>query len=381
MLQSYHLSFFSKSLISRYLTKRPLIPEKVNCLGKDSSFIDFKRIKCKGGNGGDGMVSFLRAFNLPFGGPAGGNGGNGAHIIFQADTSTKDLSHLKSVIIAKNGEFGKGQCCHGKNAEHCYIKVPVGTVFKKPSSNTIVADLKAHGSIFLAARGGAGGHGNLFYLSNSLRTPLKAEFGGRGEELDYDVEMRIIATAGLIGFPNTGKSSLLRAISRARPKIASYPFTTLNAHIGIVNYDDYVQIAVADIPGLIEGSHLNTGLGIDFLKHISRCQCLFYVLDPTLSELSDQFKALRFELEYFEKELIEKSTTIVVNKCDLMGKKLNISAIEQIFHPHSVFLVSAKHGTALEPLLLHLRDEYDRNQEQKSKEENLCEPDDKYQFH
>ncbi|VDK43448.1 unnamed protein product, partial [Anisakis simplex] len=287
-------------------------------------FIDFKRVTCKAGNGGNGMVSFLRAFRVPFGGPDGGDGGNGGHVILKADHSTKDLSRLSSQLIAKNGDYGKPKSCHGKNAEHRIVKVPVGTIVKQINTDTIVAELNRNGSIFLAARGGAGGHGNQFYVSNSVRIPVKAEYGGMGEEKCYDIEMRMLATAGLVGFPNAGKSSLLRAISRASPKVASYPFTTLNAHVGVVLYEDFVQISVADIPGLIEGSHRNVGLGVNFLKHITRCECLFFIIDLSLLSL-----------------------------------RFNIDRIRSSFKPYPVFFISAKYGIGIESLLSHLRMLYD----------------------
>ncbi|MFH4973376.1 hypothetical protein AB6A40_000085 [Gnathostoma spinigerum] len=349
------------SAIPRSLSKRPLLPASVNNDPRETApFVDFKRVVCKGGNGGNGMVSFYRGYRVPFGGPDGGDGGNGGHIIFQAHGDVKDLSSLPRFLTARNGEYGRSKSCHGKSAPNLTVKVPLGTVIKSPNSEKILAELTKPESIYLAARGGAGGHGNQFYVSNEVRTPIKAEYGGIGEEVSYDVEMRLMATAALVGFPNAGKSSLLRAITRARPKVASYPFTTLCARVGIVEYDDFVQVSVADIPGLIEGSHKNRGLGISFLKHIQRCHCFFYVLDPTLSNLREQYQALQNEVEFFEESLIRRPHLAVINKCDLIHEEPNLEKISAQFAPIPVLMVSAKYRRGLEELLVYLREEYDR---------------------
>uniref|UniRef100_A0AC34Q7F5 Mitochondrial ribosome-associated GTPase 2 n=1 Tax=Panagrolaimus sp. JU765 TaxID=591449 RepID=A0AC34Q7F5_9BILA len=358
----------STSYSAAEFTKKPIFPKKKTSETEAQRFVDFKRIRCKGGNGGNGMVSFYRAAGTPFGGPDGGNGGNGSHIILQADSHVRDFSRISNIIKGKNGVFGAAECCHGKNAEHLYVKVPLNTLIKQIGTGEVIHELFKPGEIFIAARGGAGGHGNHFYVSNEVRKPIKAEVGGIGEVVEYDLEMRVMATAGFVGFPNAGKSTLLRAISRAKPKVAAYPFTTLQPHVGMVHYDDFEQVPVADIPGLIDGAHKNVGLGFSFLKHIQRCHCIFYVLDYSLKSLQEQLEALMTELRLYDEKLMEKPSAIVVNKMDLSKNSEESKEIKKMFNNSEVFLISAKQKIDLEPMLIYLRQQHDNYlEEQKNR--------------
>lgn len=324
---------------------------------KTQKFTDYTEITAVGGKGGDGEIAFLRLHSNPFGGPSGGDGGNGGHVILQACNTVKSLESVPTVIRAANGHNGRGKHMHGGHGMDNVIKVPVGTLVK--DNEKVVSDLNEHDAKFIAARGGSGGHGNHFFLTNENRHPDIAERGAQGETRKYSLELKIMAHIGLVGFPNAGKSTLLRAISRARPKIASYPFTTLNPHIGIVHYDDYVQLAVADLPGLIPGAHQNRGLGISFLRHIERCSGILYVIDLSCDSPLEQLELLKYELEQYKKGLSSRPHAIVANKCDLEDvteEKLEFIK-KNIDIP--VFPISAKYGTNVLNLLKYIRKLYD----------------------
>lgn len=320
-------------------------------------FIDIKQTKTIGGKGGDGEISFLRLWVNDRAGPDGGDGGNGGHVIFQAKTNVKDLRNVSSVIRAEDGEKGYIKDCFGKNAEHTVVKVPVGTIMRDIKGR-ILADLDQDGMMFIAARGGAGGHGNAFFKSDTQQSPEICEYGAIGEDLQYVIEVRSMAHVGLIGLPNAGKSTLLRAISRAKPKVAAYPFTTLKPHIGMIQYDDYEQVAVADMPGLIEDSHKNKGLGITFLKHAERCAALIFILDVTQNEPWNTLEILKYEINQFNERLNDRPHIVVANKIDLPNAEINLQLLKK-YVDLPIIPISAKLGTNISTLLKEIRILYD----------------------
>ncbi|KAJ8704756.1 hypothetical protein PYW08_012076 [Mythimna loreyi] len=317
-------------------------------------YVDSFRVRAVGGSGGDGCISFLSAWCKDHAGPDGGDGGNGGHVIFQATYSCKSLNHCKSVTQAKHGERGFNKECNGKNAQHVVVPVPLGTIIRD-STARVVGDLSSEGMMFVAARGGAGGRGNKFFLTDTEQAPSVAELGAVGETNVYTLEVRSMAHIGLIGFPNAGKSTLLRALTRARPTVAPYPFTTLRPHIGMVQFDDYEQVAIADLPGLIPGSHKNYGLGIQFLQHAERCLGLIFLLDGTSSPLQ-QYSTLSHELRAYSPSLAERRALIVLNKMDTVEAR---QALEELKGDLDVIAISAKTGENLPVLVKALRDIYD----------------------
>ncbi|CAB3258061.1 unnamed protein product [Arctia plantaginis] len=317
-------------------------------------YVDSFRVRAVGGSGGDGCISFLSAWCKDHAGPDGGDGGNGGHVIFQADHSTKSLNNCKSVVQAKHGEKGYNKDCNGKNAQHVIVYVPIGTIIKDEHGK-VIGDLNADGMMFIAARGGAGGRGNKFFLTDTEQAPDIAELGANGEVNYYMLEVRSMAHIGLIGLPNAGKSTLLRALTRARPTVAPYPFTTLKPHIGMVPYDDYEQVAIADLPGLIPGSHKNYGLGIQFLQHAERCKGLIYLLDSTQDPLG-QLDILKYELKQYNSSFMERKFCVVFNKIDIPQGK---AVYERVKKEMDVIGVSAKTGLNLSELLRVVRDMYD----------------------
>ncbi|XP_063700183.1 mitochondrial ribosome-associated GTPase 2 [Culicoides brevitarsis] len=331
-------------------------------------FVDQKRVRCIAGKGGDGCISFLSVYRKEFAGPDGADGGNGGHVIFEATTDIRDLHHIPPVLQAADGEKGMNKNCSGKNAQHLNVKVPLGTVIRNDLGK-VVGDLDEDGSMFIAARGGAGGKGNTYFASATTQAPQIAEHGAQGEDITYKLEIKTMAEIGLIGFPNAGKSTLLNAITRAKPKVASYPFTTLKPHVGMVQYDDYEQIAIADLPGLIPGSAENKGLGIQFLKHVERCAALLFIVDASIEEPWKCYETLLEELKKFSPELLTRSRLIVANKIDLPEAKDNIEALKS--HVDApVICISAKQGINVTELLAEIRRLYDNDRELQASDSN-----------
>ncbi|XP_068195747.1 mitochondrial ribosome-associated GTPase 2 [Antennarius striatus] len=319
-------------------------------------FVDQRRVKMSGGSGGKGLCSFHSEPRKEWGGPDGGNGGDGGSIIIKADRVVKSLVRVVPVYKGEDGESGGSKNCYGKNGGPTYIRVPPGTLVKEEGETLV--DLSEHGQEFVAVFGGAGGKGNRFFLSNENRAPMTATPGDLGEERVLQLELRTMAHAGLVGFPNAGKSSLLRAISEARPAVADYPFTTLNPHVGVIKYEDYEHLAVADIPGIIRGAHLNRGLGISFLRHIERCRFFLFVLDMSAAEPWTQLQQLRFELDQYDPDLSQRPHAVVANKMDLPEARGKLETLKGVVSQR-VIPVSALTGENTEELILHLRELYD----------------------
>ncbi len=285
-------------------------------------FLDQVKIYLKAGNGGDGSPSFRREKFIEFGGPDGGDGGKGGSIILKAESNLNTLidyryqQHHK----AQRGENGSGQNRTGKSGSDLFLKVPLGTQVFEEDNKTLIYDFLKIGEEFVVASGGKGGLGNTRFKSSTNRAPRKFTKGAVGEEFTIWLQLKTIADIGIIGLPNAGKSSLLAAITNANPKIANYQFTTLNPNLGVARYDNK-EITIADIPGLVEGAHKGTGLGIKFLKHIERCKSLLHMIDITQKDLNKCYKQVRNEMKNYSSKLSKKKELIVLNKTDLIDKK------------------------------------------------------------
>ncbi len=326
-------------------------------------FIDYAKIMVRGGGGGHGMIAFRREKFVPKGGPSGGDGGRGGDVILKVDpqlTTLHDI-HYNRIYRAKRGRHGSGGEKRGADGESIILPVPPGTVVKGAESGAVLADLVAPGSTYVAAQGGGGGLGNAHFKTARNRTPHQATDGKPGEEREIDLELKILADVGLVGFPNAGKSTLLARLSAAHPKIADYPFTTLQPHLGIVKYGDLKTFVMADIPGLIEGANRGKGLGIEFLRHIERSRLLLYLIDATLDEpVENQYQVLRRELEAHAAGLVDREVMIVLTKMDAWDGVPDTSALGRA--GHNVVSISAVTGEGLIELITLIGQELQRRE-------------------
>lgn len=334
-------------------------------------FVDQIKVYARAGKGGDGSMHFHRGKFRPKGGPDGGDGGKGGSIILMADSSTNSLRQyfFNSKMIAKDGEKGGANQCTGRSAEDITFKVPVGTVVSRieqeidPQTGEsietcqIVADLTKANEVFVLCKGGKGGKGNVHFKTSTHQAPREFTPGEAGEEGRFHFELRSIADAGLVGFPNAGKSTLLRALSAAKPKVANYPFTTLQPLVGVVEFGDQRRGTLADIPGLIEGASRNIGLGHDFLRHIMRCRILLFVVDCAGSEGRDpisDLETVRQEVKLYSSELAKRPWLIIANKMDLPESQENLERLKDRFKRVRILPVAAELGDGMDALKRHL---------------------------
>jgi len=306
-------------------------------------FLDQVKIYVKAGNGGSGSPSFRREKFVEFGGPDGGDGGKGGSVILTSERNLNTLidyryqQHFK----AEKGRDGSGKNKTGKGGENLYLKVPIGTQVFEEDNKTLIYDFKNQKEEFLVASGGKGGFGNTRFKSSTNRAPKKFTKGGIGEEFWIWLQLKTIADIGIIGLPNAGKSSLLASMTSANPKIANYKFTTINPNLGVASYDDK-EFTLADIPGLIEGAHTGTGLGIKFLKHIERCKTLLHLIDITEDDLFVSYSQVRKELSKYSKDLVKKKEIIILNKTDLVDDEEREEKIKKLKNKlkKNIFLMS-----------------------------------------
>ena len=329
-------------------------------------FVDHIKVHARAGKGGDGVVHFHRGKFRPKGGPDGGDGGKGGDVILKVDTSTDSLRtfYFKRQLEAEHGNNGGAQVCNGRAGKDGVFRVPPGLVISRvvldETGETIhepVADLTDVGQTYVLCKGGTGGKGNDHFKSSINVAPRECTPGLPGDEGNFIFELRSIADAGLVGFPNAGKSTMLTKLSAARPKIANYPFTTLQPHVGVVEFSPTRRGTVADIPGLIEGAHADVGLGHDFLRHIMRCRLLLFVVDTAGSEARDPVKdieTLRTEIKLYSDELSKRPWCILANKMDLPEAEENIERMKDRFKRVKVFPVSANEGGGMDKLVAHL---------------------------
>ena len=321
-----------------------------------AQFIDRAKIFVQGGHGGNGCVAFRREKFVPKGGPSGGDGGKGGDVVLVADRNVHTLLDFKYKrhYKAERGRHGEGNKRSGKSGEDLEIKVPVGTVVRDAETGEILGDLTEHGQRLIVAKGGRGGRGNAAFATPTRRAPDFAEPGQPGEERWIELELKLLADVGLVGFPNAGKPTFLSRISKAKPEIADYPFTTLRPILGVTRVGDY-SFVVADIPGLIEGAHKGKGLGHEFLRHVERTKLLLHLIDLTNPEMEPEeaFEKINRELELYSPELAKKPQIVVGTKIDALTDRSKVERLKRYFEEkgYPFFAVSAVSGQGMEELL------------------------------
>ena len=339
-------------------------------------FIDEAKIFVAAGNGGNGVATFRREKYEPEGGPNGGDGGRGGSVYFVADRNLNTLIEFRysRKFLAQRGGNGASSDCYGKGGKDISLQVPVGTVIADVNSNEIVADLDVDGKKVLIAKGGRGGLGNIHFKSSVNRAPRQFTLGEPGEERDLRLELRVLADVGLLGLPNAGKSTFIRAVSAARPKVADYPFTTMHPNLGVVRVSENKSFVIADIPGLIEGAAEGAGLGIRFLKHLTRTRILLHIVDlappdPAADPVHDA-KAIVNELERYSPELAAKPRWLVLNKLDLIPEEEREQRVNDFLDVYlgsansidiPCFSISAINGDGCRPLIYKLQEALDRH--------------------
>lgn len=326
-------------------------------------FVDEVKIKVKAGSGGNGCMSFRREKFAPLGGPDGGDGGDGGSIFFEADRNLNTLVdfRFRKVFEAKRGQDGMGSQCTGKNGDDLVIRVPVGTLVYNSATDELITDLTSNGQKFCIAKGGFHGYGNLYFKTSTNRAPRKTTNGKPGEAHDLKLELKLLADVGLLGLPNAGKSTFIRAVSAARPKVADYPFTTLYPNLGVISVDPERSFVIADIPGLVEGAAEGAGLGIQFLKHLSRTSILLHLIDVAPLDGSDPVASAKIvikEIKKFSQELAKKERWLLLNKIDLLSenqlKKQVKDIISRLKWKGKVFQISAIKKTGTQELCYKL---------------------------
>mgnify|MGYP003683020473 CR=1 FL=1 len=292
----------------------------------EGNFVDYVKVHVTSGKGGQGSAHLRREKYIPKGGPDGGDGGRGGHVIVRANKNMWTLFHLKFKrhFTAGHGGSGGKQTSTGADGEDVIIDVPLGTVIKNTETGEVLIELTADETSYIVARGGKGGLGNAHFKSSTNQTPRYAQTGMLGEESNITLEMKVLADVGLVGFPNAGKSTLLSVLSAAKPKIADYPFTTLKPNLGIVGYRDYQSFVMADIPGIIEGAAEGKGLGHYFLRHIERNSTLLFLIPADADDIKEQYDILVDELRRYNPELLDKQRLIAISKCDLLDEELTV---------------------------------------------------------